>query len=102
MKKSVIIATIIVAVLIVGLSILASNPIISCKTDIPENYLEAIGSQSQGVYSKVLPFVPVYVSVDSYSEEIVHYTIYYFPFGTVGMSFTEYDGYNIEKSLTGF
>jgi len=31
----------------------------------------------------------------------VYYTIRYFPFGTVGMSYSEEGLYNIEKSLTG-
>ena len=96
-----IVCGIIVVVLIAALGIFASGPIVSCKIEVPENYLEAIESQSKGVYSTTLPLVPVYTSVDSYSDGIVHYTIHYFPFGTVGMSYIEGDGYNIEKPLTG-
>ena len=101
MKKRVIIFIIMMILFITGLSVLSSNPIISCKTDVPENGLRTIKSQARGVYSGRLPLVPVYVSVDDVSGNRVFYTIYYFPFGTVGMSYTEADGYNIEKPLTG-
>ena len=100
MKNKILIAAIVVGILAFVLFILDSNPIISCKIDIPENCLEAIESQSKGIYSKTLPLVPVYISVDSYSAGKVCYTIHYFPFGTVGMSYIEGDGYNIEKPLT--
>lgn len=101
MKKKAIIGIIVVAILIVGLSIFASNPIISCKVDVPENYIEAIESQSKGTYSNVLPLVPIYVTVNRLEAETVYYTIHYFPFGSVRMSYTESDGYNIEKPLSG-
>ena len=100
MRKKAICTAVIAALLIFVLSVLAENPVISCKTDLPEGYLEAIESQARGVYAKALPLVPVYVSVDRFSADKVNYTIYYFPFGTVGMSYTEGDGYNIEKPLT--
>ena len=92
---------VIVVALLVMLGIFASNPIVSCKIEIPGDYLEAIESQSRGLYSRQLPLVPVYTSVDRYADGVVHYTIHYFPFGTVGMSYKEGDGYNIEKPLTG-
>ena len=98
--KKIIISIIIAAIFIAGLGLLASNPIVNSKVDIPSHYLKAIESQSKGVYSNRLPLVPVYVSVDSISDSKVYYTIYYFPLGTVGMSYTEGDGYNIEKPLT--
>lgn len=100
MKKRVLTFASIIAVLILGISIVASNPIITYKTDISDNYIKAIKSQARGKYSTYLPLIPIYVSVDSVSEETVFYTIYYFPFGSVGMSYTENDGYNIEKPLT--
>lgn len=87
--------------LFTSLSILSSNPIISRKTDVLEHDLDATVSQAKGVYSSALPLVPVYVSIDDVSEKTIFYTISYFPFGTVGMSYTEGDGYNIEKPLTG-
>ena len=100
-KKGILAGILILAVLVLGFGILAEKPVVSCKAEIPEHYLEAIESQSGGVYSHRLPLIPVYVSVDSFSEGKVYYTIYYFPFGTVGMSYTETDGYNMEKPLTG-
>ena len=101
MKKKVITITIIVAILITGLCILASNPIISYKNDVPAEYVEAVESQAGGIYSKTLPLVPVFVTVNSFEKETVYYTIHYFPFGTVEMSYIESDGFNIEKPLTG-
>ena len=99
MKK--VTALIIAAVLIVCLCILASGPVVSCKTDVPEKYVDAVKAQSAGLYSSKLPLVPVVVSVDQVAEGTVFYTVYYLPFGTVGMSYTEGDGHNIEKPLTG-
>ena len=100
-KKRVIITTVIVLLIFAGLCILASKPIISGGNDVPEDYVEKIKSQAQGLYSKVLPLVPIYVTIDSFEEEKVYYTIHYFPFGTVEMSYIESEGYNIEKPLTG-
>lgn len=100
MKKKAIIFITIVATLLVCLCILTYNPIISCEIVLPNNHLEAIENQAKGVYSNVIPLVPVYVLVESFSDNRVYYTIHYFPFGTVGMSYTDGDGYNIEKPLT--
>lgn len=98
-KKGARIAAIVI-LLICALSLLSARPIVFRSVDLPERYVEAIESQSRGVYSSKLPLVPVIVSVDSFSQGRVTYTIYYFPFGTVGMSYSEHDGYNIEKPLT--
>ena len=98
--KKVIVIIAVVAILITGLCILANNPIISDKSNLPPAYLDAIESQSKGVYSRILPLVPIYVSVDDIYSDRVFYTIHYFPFGSVGMSYTEGNGYNIEKPLT--
>ena len=96
-------ATGIVAIaLMLILCFLTMNPLFFCDMDIPEDYASAIRSQAKGLYSRTLPLVPVYITVDRYSAGSVEYTIYYFPFGTVGMSYREWDGYNIEKPLTGF
>ena len=100
MKKKIRIGVIITVIFIIVLVAFSKNPIVSCKIEIPENYMEAVKEQAEGVYSKRLPLIPVYVSIDSYAEEKLYYTIYYFPFGTVGMSYVEGDGYNIEKSLS--
>ena len=67
---------------------------------LPDYYEEAVLSQAMGLYSQKLPLVPVLVRVDAFSEETVHYTIFYFPFGSVGMSYNRSDGYNIEKPLS--
>jgi hypothetical protein len=86
--------------LIILLRIFSANLIISCDFDIPQSTYEAIESQAEGVYSDKLPLVAVYVNITDYSDGIARYTIHYFPFGTVDMSFRETDGYNIEKQLT--
>lgn len=80
----------------------SAKPIVSCEIDLPDDYIEAVEGQAKGVYSKILPLVPVYVSVEKIIGNRVFYTIRYFPFGSVGMSYAEGDGYNIEKPLTGF
>ena len=99
MKKGTLGTIILAGLLIIALCILASRPMIFCTPDLPESHRKAIESQAAGVYSHKLPLVPVYVTVDSFSEESVYYTIHYFPFGTVDMAYTEGDGYNIEKPL---
>ncbi|MBR2637025.1 MAG: hypothetical protein IKD34_08320, partial [Oscillospiraceae bacterium] len=43
---------------------------------------------------------PGFVSVEKVGAQRVYYTVRYFPFGAVGMSYGEADGYNIEKPLT--
>ena len=100
MKKKMGIGVIITVVLLIVLFAFSKNPIVSCNIEIPESYMEAVKDHAKGFYSKRLPLVPVYVSIDEYSAGALYYTIYYFPFGTVGMSYIEGDGYNIEKPLT--
>ena len=86
--------------LIIVLRIFSANLIISCDFDMPNTTYEAIGSQAKGVYSNKLPLAAVYVNITDYSDEKAYYTIFYFPFGTVDMSYSESDGYNIEKQLS--
>jgi len=100
-KKKYYVIAIIAVVLVLVLCWFAVNPVVICGIDVPDDYLEAIESQSKGVYSRTIPLVPIYVSVDAFSEGRLYYTIHYFPFGTVGMSYAKNDGYNIEKPLTG-
>ena len=100
MKKIFKAAFLLIIVFVILLRIFSSNLIVSCDFDIPNTTYEAIESQSEGVYSNKLPLVAVYVNVTDYSDEKAYYTIHYFPFGTVDMSFSESDGYNIEKQLT--
>ena len=90
----------IVIALVIVLRIFSANLIISCDFDMPQMTYEAIESQAEGTYSDKLPLVAVYVNVTDYSDEKAYYTIHYFPFGTVDMSYSETDGYNIEKQLT--
>ena len=90
----------IVIALVIVLRIFSANLIISCDFDVPDTTYDAIEIQAKGVYSSKLPLVSVYVNVTDYSEDKAYYTIHYFPFGTVGMSYSESDGYNIEKQLT--
>ncbi len=99
-KKAKIIIIAVILLSIAALGFISSNPVIYCDADIPDSYLEAVESQVKGLYSDKIPLVPLYVTVDSFSEGTVLYTIYYFPFGTVEMSYKEGDGYNIEKPLT--
>ena len=100
MKKRMGLGVIITVVFLFVLFAFSKNPIVSCNIEIPESYMEAVKDHAKGFYSKRLPLVPVYVSIDAYSEGALYYTIHYFPFGTVGMSYIEDDGYNIEKPLT--
>ena len=83
------------------LSVLAKRPIVHYKAEVPESYRIAIVGQAQGVYSNQLPLVPIYVCVTDYEGLRAFYTIYYFPFGSVGMSYAEHDGYNCEEYLSG-
>ena len=89
-----------IVVFIILLRIFSANLIISCDFEMPNTTYEAIEGQSKGVYSSKLPLVAVYVNITDYSDEKAYYTIHYFPFGTVNMSYSENDGYNIEKQLT--
>lgn len=81
MKKKAMIAVVFVGVLFAGLCFLSSNPIISCKIDIPESYSEAIEAQAKGVYSRRLPLIPVCATIDSFQE--MKYTIPFIIFPSV-------------------
>lgn len=100
MRKIVKPILIIAVVLVIVLRIFSANLIISCDFDMPQMTYEAIESQAEGTYSDKLPLVAVYVNVTEYSQGKAYYTIHYFPFGSVDMSYSETDGYNIEKQLT--
>ena len=96
MKKKIIL---LIAAMVMAITLLYHKPVVSYKTELPQNYIQSIESQSKGFYSQKLPLLAVYISVDEYTEEKVFYTIHYFPFGSVKMSYNEIDGYNIEKEL---
>ncbi len=100
MKKLVTAIILILSVTIIALGILSSHPLFSCDIEVPEAHIQAIKSESKGLYSGKLPLVPVYVKATDYSDGKVFYTIFYFPSGSVDMSYSEIDGYNIEKQLT--
>lgn len=100
MRKIVKPILIIAVALVIVLRIFSANLIISCDFDMPQMTYEAIESQAEGTYSDKLPLVAVYVNVTDYSQGKAYYTIHYFPFGSVDMSYSETDGYNIEKQLT--
>lgn len=76
--KKVTFAVVAVVALALVLGWFSSNPPTSCKIDISGECLEAIQSQSKGLYSKKLPLVPVFISVDSCSGKpfFTEYTIF--------------------------
>ena len=101
-KKSVrrgIAAAVLLLALLVGL--LCARPVVTCKEYVTPPLVEAAERQARGLYSARLPLIPIHVSLDRMEQGTVYYTIRYFPFGTVGMSYSEEGLYNIEKPLTG-
>ena len=100
MKRKIGIGVILTVFLMIVLFVFSRNPVVSSDIEIPESYLEAVKEQAEGVHSKRLPLISLYVRIDSFAEVKLYYTIYYFPLGTVEMSYVTGDGYNIEKPLT--
>ena len=101
MKKSCIIGCLLV--LFAGLLVtLTLNPFLENDSDAPQEVVNIVYEQSKGFYSSKLPLIPFSIVIDDYSDEVIYYTIYYFPLGTVGMSFLEGEGYTIEKPLSGW
>lgn len=88
--------------LIFALKIFSDHPFIVRGDSVPEDYYAAIQDQAKGLYSSRVPLVPIFVSIDDLERDTVFYTIHYFPFGTVGMAYSQGDGYSIEKPLTGW
>lgn len=99
-KRWIIIAALFILVLV--LKTAADHPFIVHSDDLPKNYYSAVQNQAKGLYSSRIPLVPIFVSIDDLERDTVFYTIHYFPFGTVGMAYSQGDGYNIEKPLTGW
>ena len=91
------------AVLLAGLTLgwLCHHPVVTCGEYVAPPLKEAAVQQARGLYSRRLPLVPVCVRLDRMEGGTVYYTIRYFPFGTVGMSYSAEGLYNIEKPLTG-
>ena len=74
---------------------------ISSRCEVPEEYVAEIRAQSVGVYSKKVPLLPIYISIEQFSAGRAYYTVHYFPFGTLGMSYSLTDGFCQENPLTG-
>lgn len=91
------------AVLLVVLVLgwLCHHPVVTQREYVTPPLAEAAERQARGLYSARLPLIPVHVSLDRMEQGTVYYTIRYFPFGTVEMSYSEEGLYNIEKPLTG-
>ena len=88
--------------LIFALKIFADHPFIVRGGGVPESYYAAVQDKARGLYSSRVPLVPIFVSIDDLERDTVFYSIHYFPFGTVGMAYSQGDGYSIEKPLTGW
>ena len=100
MKKKILIPALIL-LLVAVLCITAVRPPVLFGSGLTEEARQAVQSQAAGLYSSRLPLVPLFVTVDTQEQQRIYYTIWYFPIGCVGMSWTPGDGYNIEQPLTG-
>ena len=83
------------------LACISSHPFVSRRCEVPEEYVAEIRAQSVGVYSKKVPLLPIYISIEQFSAGRAYYTVHYFPFGTLGMSYSLTDGFCQENPLTG-
>ena len=86
-------------VLVLLLSVTCVHPFVIGGTELSARHSEAVLAQARGFYSSILPLIPIFLIINDLTESEVRYTIYYFPFGTVGMSYLEGDGYSITKPL---
>lgn len=100
MKKRIVIPLMILLLVLV-LCISAVCPPVLFGSGLSEEARKAVQSQAAGLYSRRLPLVPLFVTIDRLESQRVYYTIWYFPVGCVGMSWEPTDGYNMEKPLTG-
>ena len=100
-KRKPVAITVIVILLILGLFCAALQFPLLCGLQVPKALEKAVQDQAKGIYSKSLPLMPVVVRITGFDRERVYYTIDYFPFGSVEMSYHPQDGYNIEKPLLG-
>ncbi len=101
MKRKSFAIAVVIAVIAVVLACFCANPVLSCAFDLPPAYEAEIRNQAKGLYSSKLPLVLTYVKVNDFDGLAAYYTIYYFPFGTVEMSFINGEGWMVEKPLTG-
>ena len=100
MKKRIVISLLILLLMLV-LCINAFRPLVLFGSGLSEEARKAVQSQAAGLYSRRLPLVPLFVTIDRLESQRVYYTIWYFPVGCVDMSWEPTDGYNMEKPLTG-
>ena len=92
--KKAMIALLIVALFGMILACISSHPFVSRRCEVPEEYVA-------GVYSKKVPLLPICISIEQFSAGRAYYTVHYFPFGTLGMSYSLTDGFCQENPLTG-
>lgn len=95
------IALLIVALFGMILACISSHPFVSRRCEVPEEYVAEIRAQSVGVYSKKVPFFADLHFHRAVSAGRAYYTVHYFPFGTLGMSYSLTDGFCQENPLTG-
>ena len=100
------------AVLCAILAALALNPPVACpdeyKDDLTPEIYTAVQTSGRGIYSRNIPLVPAFVkikeirecTIEGKTEPYIRFDINYLYFGQVGISFS-WDGYNIEKPLSG-
>ena len=101
MKHIKLFPVIFITLLVLWLGISLVHPLTISSVELPEQISRDIQTQAGGFHSASLPLIPLFVTINNYSENRVDYTIYYFPFGTVGMSFLKGEGYTVEKPLSG-
>lgn len=77
------------------------------KNTIPHRFIEAVETdyiQKHLYYSPVL--IPWKYSIDRYYyngiDYEVEYTVYFLPFGSIGMKYSGNDGYSQEKKIAGW
>ena len=63
-RKKAMIALLIVALFGMILACISSHPFVSRRCEVPEEYVAEICAQSMGVYSKKVPLLPIYISID--------------------------------------
>ena len=105
--RSTIVAFAICFALILGvLGRLAYKPVVmyadGCEATMSEDQKRAVTSVSRGFYGHSAPVFAVAVSVKEVREDYVAWDIFYFPFGDIGMEYTEHPlcgGYNITRYL---
>lgn len=71
------IALLIVALFGMILACISSHPFVSRRCEVPEEYVAEIRAQSVGVYSKKVPLLPIYISIEQFSADgpIIRFTI---------------------------